>query len=157
MIVLQRLMRSILFAGLVSCCLASDIPTLVQHVSCPNSRNTGNQQSSTPDYICPLPEPSQAGNALLVGVTSYSGASFTLSDDKANTWTLVDSITDSNNAYVGIYIATDVAAGTRFIKLYRSSATGNVAMSASEYYNLALSSAVDVSNCNAGSSSMTIT
>src|ERR1700721_2636976 len=51
----------------------SQVPTFVQHVSCPNSRNSGNSHSSTPDYLCPLPEPSQAGNALLVGVMSTNG------------------------------------------------------------------------------------
>jgi len=106
----------------------SQVPTFVQHVSCPNSRNTSNPQSSTPDYLCPLPEPSQAGNALLVGVMSTNGgeipSTFTVSDDKSNTWTLVDSIVDSNNVYVGIYIATNVAAGTRFIDLHRSEEYG---------------------------------
>ena len=136
----------------------SQIPTFVQHVSCPNSRNTGNAQSSTPDYRCPLPEPSQAGNALLVGVMSYDGATFTVSDDKSNPWTLVDSVVDSNyNIYVGIYLATNVVAGTRFIDLHRSAGTDNVAMSVSEYYNVAASSALDTSSCNAGSSSTTIT
>jgi len=144
---------------LILCSLGlSQTPTLVQHVSCPNSRNSGNAQSSTPDYLCPLPEPSQTGNALLVGVMSYNSAAFTVSDDKANMWTLVDSVVDGNyNVYVGIYIATNVAAGTRFIKLHRSAGTDNVAMSASEYYNIALSSAVDAHHCNAGSSSSSIT
>ncbi len=139
----------------------SQVPTFVQHVSCPNSRNTSNPQSSTPDYLCPLPEPSQAGNALLVGVMSTNGGGipsiFTVSDDKSNAWTLVDSIVDSNNVYVGIYIATNVAAGTRFIDLHRSEDTDNVAISASEYYNVDMSSPVDTSSCKAGSSSATIT
>src|SRR5262249_722968 len=52
---------------------SAQTPTLVQHVSCPNSRNTGNAQSSTPIYRCPLPEPAQAGNVVLVGVASYPG------------------------------------------------------------------------------------
>lgn len=132
-------------------------PTLVQHVSCPNSRNAGNPQTSTPDYSCPLPEPSQAGNALLVGITSSAGPTFTLSDDKSNKWTLVDSAKDGNNLYIGIYLATNVAAGTRIIKLHRSDDAAEVAMSASEYYNIASSSAVDAHSCNTGSGSTSIT
>jgi len=137
----------------------AQIPTLVQHVSCPSSRNGGNgtTQSPTPDYLCPLPEPSQAGNALLVGIMAYNNATFTVSDDKSNTWAMVDSVVDSKNDFVGIYTATNVAAGTRFIKLHSSANTGNVAMSASEYYNIALTSAVDTHHCNAGSSSTSIT
>src|ERR1022692_3381563 len=59
--------------------------TLVQHVSCPDSRNTGNAQSSSPVYTCPLPEPAQAGNTIVVGVKSYNTGSFSVSDDKSNT------------------------------------------------------------------------
>lgn len=131
-------------------------PTLVQHVTCPNSRNTGNPQTSTPDYSCPLPEPSQGGNALLLGVMAYKGATFTVSDDKSNAWTLVDSVVDDNSDYIGIYVATNVAAGTRLIRLHRSAETGNVAMSASEYYNIAQSSAVDAHHCNIGSNTTSI-
>src|SRR5215472_3455054 len=85
----------------------SQTPTLIQHVSCPNSREFGSPQSSAPDYLCPLPEPSQAGNALLVGVMAYD-AIFTLTDDKSNTWTLVNSLVDNNKVYVGLYLATNV-------------------------------------------------
>jgi fibronectin type 3 domain-containing protein len=133
------------------------VSQLVQHVSCPNSRNTGNAQSSAPDYTCPLPEPSQAGNALMVGVTSSNAGTFTLSDDQSNSWALVDSVVDGNGAFVGIYVATNVAAGTRMITLHRTSVNAdNVAMSASEYYNVALSSAVDGHACRAGGNSTTI-
>jgi hypothetical protein len=163
---LLRLIRVIVFVGYVgSCCLGqtpietSGTPTLVQHVSCPNSRNTGNPRSSKPDYICSLPEPSQAGNALIVGVVSaYAGASFTLSDDKSNIWILVDSVIDNNGDYVAIYVATNVAANTRSITFHRSTNADDVALSASEYYNVATSSAVDAYNCNgADSNSTTIT
>jgi hypothetical protein len=135
---------------------APGVSQLVQHVSCPNSRNSGNAQSATPDYACPLPEPSQAGNALMVGVTSSNAGTFTVSDDKSNNWTLVDSVVDGNGAFVGIYVATNVAAGTRMITLHRSTGTSNVAMSASEYFNVALSSAVDAHACTAGGNSTTI-
>jgi hypothetical protein len=126
-------------------------PTLVQHASCPNSRNNGNQQSNTPDYICPLPEPAQAGNTLIVGIQSTPGATFTVSDDKSNVWTSVNSATDSgNNTYIAVYVASSVAAGTRMIRLHRSSYTYNVEMSVSEFYNVG---AVDGSSCNIGSAS----
>jgi hypothetical protein len=135
---------------------SAQTPTLVQHVSCPNGRQFANQQSSAPDYKCPLPEPSQAGNTLIVGVVGAdAGATFTLSDDKSNSWTLVKSVVDGNNAYVAVYVATNVAAGTRFLNLHRSTVGADaVAMSASEYYNV---SGADASSCNSGSNSTTIT
>jgi hypothetical protein len=59
---------------------------------------------------------------------------------------------------VAVYVATNVAAGTRMIMLHRTTSNAyNVAISASEYYNVALSGAVDAHHCNAGSSSATIT
>jgi fibronectin type 3 domain-containing protein len=133
------------------------VSQLVQHVSCPNSRNTGNPQSSAPAYTCPLAEPSQAGNALVIGVQSANNGSFTVTDDKSNNWALVDSVVDGNGAYVAVYVATNVSGGTRFITLHRTTANAdNVAMSASEYYNVALSSAVDGHACTAGGNRTTI-
>jgi len=120
-------------------------PTLVQHASCPNSRNTGNPQSNTPDYKCPLPEPSQAGNSIIVGIVSSNGT-FILSDDKGNSYSLVQSIGDSlGQSMTSIYYAQNVAAGTRMVNLHRISSTEGVAISVSEFYN---AGAVDSHSCN---------
>ena len=137
-------------------------PTLVQHVSCPNSSapgGGGNPQSSTPVFSCPLPEPTQSGNAILVGVTSSNGgAPYSVSDDQGNSYLTVNSVVDSNNAFTAVYVATNVVAGTRMIQLQgNNSQAGNAAMTVSEYYNVASSSAVDTSACTADSSSTTIT
>jgi len=136
---------------------AAQSPTLVQHVSCPNGRNVGGASSPTPDYICPLPEPSQAGNAILVGIISTAGATLTLSDDKGNTWNQIDSATDSGSGeIIAIYLAVNVTAGTRMIKLHRGTpGTYGVAMSASEYYNV---NALDGSahHCTVGSASTSV-
>ena len=130
-------------------------PTFVQHASCSNSRATGNGQSSTPDYKCPLPEPSQSGNTIIVGVIVNNNGTFSISDDKGNSYSLVKSVVDSNNMYVAIYKASNVAVGTRMLDFHRTvNGAHNAAMSISEYYNVG---ATDGSNCNAGSSSTTIT
>jgi hypothetical protein len=147
------------------CCFPgkAQTPTLVQHVSCPNSGGTGSgvggEMSSVPVYLCPLPEPSQAGNAVLLGLFSDDSGSpsWTVSDDKSNTWTLASSSTDSNGNIFAVYYALNVAAGTRFISVKSSAATnGYLAVSASEYYNVATSSALDAKSCTAGSNSKTI-
>jgi len=138
-------------------------PTLVQHVSCPNTGELGSgiggSMSSTPVYQCPLPEPTQAGNAILLGLFSDNSGSpsWTVSDDKSNAWKLAGSATDSNGNIVAVYYALNVAAGTRVISVKNSGGTnGYLAVSASEYYNIALTSALDVKSCSAGSSSKTI-
>jgi hypothetical protein len=130
-------------------------PTLVQHVSCPNGRQFANQQSNTPDYTCPLPEPAQAGNTIIVGVVSANSGSYSLSDDKGDSFSLVNSVVDGNNAYVAIY-KTTASAGARILDFQRTSAGADaVSMSASEYYNVG---AVDGSSCRGFSgSSGTIT
>jgi hypothetical protein len=138
-------------------------PTLVQHVSCPNSAaigsGIGGSMSNTPVYLCPLPEPTQAGNAILLGFFSdNTGApAWTVSDDKSNAWTLAGNTTDTAGNIIAVYYALNVAAGTRFLSVKNTGGTnGNLAVSASEYYNVATSSALDTKSCNAGSSSTTI-
>ena len=150
---------------LIWCSLGwTQTPTLVQHVSCPNSGDIGSgvggAMSSAPVYQCPLPEPAQAGNAILVGIFSDNtgNPSWTISDDHSNTWNLAASTTDNNGNITAVYYALNVAAGTRVISVKNSGGTvGYLAVSASEYYNIAITSALDAKDCSAGSSSDTIT
>jgi hypothetical protein len=139
-------------------------PTLVQHVSCPNSGASGSgiggAISSAPVYLCPLPEPSQGGNAILLGLISNNSGSptWTVTDDKSNTWTQAGSATDTKGNIFAVYYALNVAAGTRFLSVKSSAGTeGYLAVSASEYYNVASASALDAKSCNAGSNSTSIT
>ena len=138
-------------------------PTLVQHVTCPNSGpiggGVGGYNSPTPSYNCPLPEPAQQGNALVMGFFSDNSGSptWTVTDDKSNTWTLARSTTDNNGNIIAVYYALNVAPGTRMITIKNSGGTaGYLAVSASEYYNVAPSSALDASTCYVGSSSTSI-
>src|ERR1022692_3917586 len=123
----------------------------VQHVSCPDSRNTGNAQSSSPVYTCPLPEPAQAGNTIVVGVKSYNTGSFSVSDDKSNTYGAAKgSVVDGNSAYLAIYVSTNVVGGTRTISFNQTSVNADFTeVSVSEYYNV---TAVDTSHCSGWSS-----
>ena len=97
---------------------SAQTPTLVQHVNCPNSSlppNSGSPMSSTPLYTCPFPEPTQAGNAIVGFTSTSSGGPYAVSDDTSNSYTLVNTVTDSKRRTRRIYVATDVAAGTRMI------------------------------------------
>lgn len=159
-------LRRLLFLGLIFAgysLIWAQTPTLVQHVSCPNSggigSGAGGEMSSVPVYQCPLPEPSQAGNALLLGFFADNTGSptWTVSDDKGNTWTLAASGTDAEGNIFAVYYALNVAAGTRFISVQSSQTTaGYLAVSASEYYNVATASALDTKSCTAGSGSTSI-
>ena len=143
---LRRFLAAI--AILLGCSLGwAQTPTLVQHVTCPDSRNTGNAQSSSPVYTCPLPEPAQAGNTIIVGVKSYNTGSFRVSDDKSNSYGSAKvSVVDDNSAYLAIYVATNVIGGTRTISLSETSVNSDFTeVSISEYYNV---TAVDVAHCS---------
>jgi hypothetical protein len=140
------------------------MPTLVQHVSCPNAGATGSgvggAQKSTPVYLCPLPEPTQGGNAIVLGFISNNSGNptWTVSDDKSNSWNLASSTTDSSGNIISVYYALSVVPGTHMLSVKSSAqTTGYLTVTASEYYNVALSSALDTSHCNAGSNSTSIT
>lgn len=144
-----------LFLG---CSLAwAQTPTLVQHVTCPNSGGAGSgagawASGTTPNqYQCPLPEPSQSGNTLILALFSNNNGSpkWTISDDHGNSWTLAASTTDSGGNIVAVYYAQNVAAGTRMLAVTSSSGTeGYEEISASEYYNLG---SLDAKTCSTGS------
>lgn len=144
----------LLFIISLSPVLASaQTPTFVQHVSCPNGQvGTGNNQSNTPDYKCPLPEPAQAGNTVVVGVVANDQGTFnagSVTDDGGNTYTLANSRVDGNGAFVAIYVAQNVAAGTRMIDFHRTNpGAWAAAISASEYYNV---TGVGISSCASAS------
>ncbi len=153
-----------LFAIFPLCSLAgAQTPTLVQHVSCPNSGGAGSgiggAISSAPVYSCPLPEPSQAGNAIILGLISNNSGNptWTVSDDKSNPWNPAGSTTDNQGNIIAVYYALNVAAGTRMLSVQSSAATqGYLAVSASEYYNVATTAALDAKSCSAGASSKSI-
>lgn len=144
--------------------VSAQTPTLVQHVSCPNSQGLGSgvggPVNNTEVYTCPLPEPSQSGNAVIVGL--FAGASsspkWAVSDDRSNAYTLAGSTTDSQGNLIAVYYALNVAKGTRSITVQNtgSPVTGYISVSASEYYNVAQASALDAQSCHAGSSSTSI-
>ena len=157
---LRRLFLPLFFFPLLA---SAQTPTLIQHVSCPNSGSIGSgnfgSQSTAPTYKCPLPELTQANNLLILAFFADNTGSptWTVSDDKANTWNQAASVTDGSGNIVRIYYAMNVAAGTHMLSVKSSAHTGGfVSVSASEYYNVATTSALDVSNCNATASSTSI-
>ena len=135
---------------------------MVQHVSCPNSDAAGSGfggtiSSTGSDYYCPLPEFTQAGNTLLLGFfgDNTNTPTWTVSDDKGNTWTQAASATDSHGNAFRVYYATGIAAGTHVLHIHQTEATnGYLAVSASEYYNVGT---LDNAGRNAGSASTSIT
>ncbi|MGA2482936.1 MAG: chitobiase/beta-hexosaminidase C-terminal domain-containing protein [Candidatus Acidiferrales bacterium] len=122
-------------------------PILVQHTS--NSSTVGNVASS---YTFQLPNGTQMRNCIVVGFTFSSGygATPTVSDDKSNAYSIVTS-KDDGNQFVALARALDVASGTRQITItFTGGSPTHVAAAASEFYNVATSSADDGDSANSG-------
>jgi len=110
-------------------------------------------------YTCPLPNPTGAGNLLVVMLrwqnSSSPTASFT--DEVSNTYTQATTCTDTPAGTVtGLYYVQNTKAGARNITVHFSSFSGGVAMGEYEFYNVAQSSALDQASCQVGIANTTV-
>jgi len=102
---------------------ASATAALVQHVSSSNVRD--NSFGSPYCYYFQLPDPTTAGNAVIVGFTYQGNPTPSVSDDKGNSYTLAERYYDSSDGQsVGIAAAFNVTAGARALSLCFSSNPG---------------------------------
>ena len=147
----------------------SQTPTLVQTVWGPNSMGAGSGNgnwlgSPVPYYAIEFPEPTQAGNLLVCSSFSGNSGGYTLSasDDKSETWRSAGSnfpfISASGDHYDIWYVANNVG-GVRQVKVTSSDANGAyVAVTCSEFYNVATSSPTDgTANCHTINPGTTLT
>lgn len=140
------------------------IAGLVQATGVSNTRTfalgTTVNSCTSSAYCFSLPNVTQAGNAI-IGCVSWSdspSATLTITDDQSNTYSIIDTADDTSNGQkVAMFAALNVAANSRAIKIASSAASTQVGAMASEFYNIATSSAVDVHNVGtsaSGSSTM---
>jgi chitodextrinase len=125
-------------------------PTLVQHASGSNTAN-----NFVTSYTISLPDGTQAGNCVVVGVTAESARTITVSDDRSNTYNLGNLTTDTRNSQVAaVFYALNVAAGARTITISFSTSAAGVGAVVSEFYNVATAGAMDGNsgNFNSGTS-----
>jgi hypothetical protein len=142
-------------SGAVTGSDAGTVPTLVQHVS--SSSTHQNAMSSPYCYLFQLPNPTTAGDAVVVGVTYQGGAQGptpTITDDSNNTYNVVEHYFDNADGQtLDIALALEVAAGARAINLCFSADPGfNVQPMASEFAHV--SGADGTGTANNGSGTM---
>lgn len=116
-------------------------PALVQ---CKN--DTGQPQITTDTWKVNLPNPTQSGNTITASVfVGNSSTTYTVSDDKTNTWsTDTTKIADGgNNTGLNISYAMNVAAGTQQITVTYSVARAFNQVQVCEWRNVAGVSALD--------------
>jgi hypothetical protein len=117
-------------------------PTLVQHAAGSNARNFEPRNT----YVLPLPNPSLAGNLIVVGVTTETGAAISVSDDAGNAYTELPAVSDMANAQMAqMFYAANVLAGAQAITVSFTSARIWCGVVASEFSGIALASPVDAS------------
>ncbi len=128
------------------------VPTVIQHVSCSNTRGQGFGTGVSADtYFALLPNPTQAGDCLIVAAqTDNTGSpTFTITDDApggSNTYTLCKDENDTSNVQRAVlYIAMNCKAGARQISVATagSNLQGSVSVAVTEVSNIATSSAMD--------------
>ncbi len=117
----------------------SAIPTLVQHVS---TQSNGGHEKEGPAFYINLPQPTLAGNCLVLGLTHHYSALRTvaITDNKSNTWPSPAASIDNTTSGISTKIyAIAPATGTQAIKVTFDAALFDVHFSVSEFYNCATS------------------
>lgn len=111
-------------------------PSLVQHVSASNTR--GNGFASPYCYYYQLPDPTTAGNAVVVGFTFNGNATPTVKDDKQDRYAIAESFFDAaDKQSIAIATAFGVSAGARVISLcFSADPGGYVQPMATEFANV---------------------
>lgn len=112
------------------------LPALVQHVSGSSTRNNG--FSSPFCYHYQLPNPTTAGNSVVVGFTFNGNPAPSVTDDKNNRYAIEANHFDNGNTQsIAIAAAFNVAAGARSINLcFSSNPGGFVQPTATEFANI---------------------
>lgn len=145
-----------LAATFLWCSLAwAQTPTLVQSVwgeSTLNYNFGGWPGNPALYYAIEFPEPTQAGNLLVCSAFSGQSPTFTISDDMSETWATGGSkypFRDSNGNSEFIWYMANNTGGVRQVKVMSNSNPGNVSVTCSEFYNVALSNPLDgTANCS---------
>jgi hypothetical protein len=109
---------------------------LVQHVSSTNTRNNG--FASPFCYHFQLPNPTTAGNAVVVGFTFNGNPTPTVTDDRSNTYNVVaNGFDNAHTQSADIAAAFGVAGGARVINLcFNADPGGFVQPMATEFNNV---------------------
>jgi chitodextrinase len=132
--------------------------TLVQHVSGSNTR--ANTLGSPYCYYQILPNPTTAGDAVIVGFTFNGQSTLTVTDDKSDSYTVEQNFFGTTSAQsIGLAAAFNVAPGARVISVCFPSSPGggggaHLAVMASEFTNVV---GIDGSGTGVNSNGTTVT
>ena len=124
---------------------------------CPINTVAGGPTDTVTAYNCPLPNPTGAGNLLVVWVRflDSTAQTVTFSDNVGgNDYQQAVSCSDvGQNTRSAIYYVQNVKAGLNIVTVHLSPGTMRVELGVYEYYNVATSGALDQAACQAQTSS----
>ena len=122
---------------------------------CPINTVPGGPTDSVTSYTCPLPNPTGAGNLLVIWVryVNNNTPTVTIGDNAGNTYTEATSCTDAanGNTVSRLYYAQNVKAGANLVTVTFSAFSSYVQMQPYEFYNVATTSALDQAVCQVSS------
>jgi Immunoglobulin I-set domain len=130
-------------------------PTYANNGSgCPINTVAGGPTDSVTSYNCPLPNPTGAGNLLVIFVRylNTNTPTITFTDNiGGNTYSQAAACVDaSNNTQSRLYYVQNVAAGVNVVTVHFSASTGRVQMDPYEFYNVSKAAALDSAACQVG-------
>jgi Bacterial Ig domain/Immunoglobulin I-set domain len=135
---------------------SSAVPTYANNgAGCPINTVAGGPTDAVTSYNCPLPNPTGAGNLLVVWVR-YEGtsAAVTFTDNiGGDTYNLAATCNNATSpqTQTGLYYVQNTPAGISLVSSHFSSSTSRVQMVVYEFYNVAGSSALDQAACQSSS------
>jgi hypothetical protein len=123
---------------------------------CPINTVPGGPTDSVTSYNCPLPNPTGAGNLLVVWVRYSNANSPTVSftdNIGGNTYTQATSCLDNSNNQTEsrLYYVQNVKSGVNLVTVHFSASSTLVQMQPYEFYNVATTSALDQAVCDVSS------
>jgi hypothetical protein len=119
---------------------------------CPINTVPGGPTDSVTSYNCPLPNPTGAGNLLVIWVRYSNANSPTISftdNIGGNTYMQATSCLDNSNGLTEsrLYYVQNVKAGVNLVSVHFSASSSYVQMQPYEFYHVATSAALDQAAC----------
>jgi len=132
------------------------VPTYANNGSgCPINTVVGGPTDAVTQYNCPLPNPTGAGNLLVVWMryNNNNVPTVTISDNAGNSYTQAVSCSDASNGNTvsRLYYAQNVKAGANLVTAAFSASSSYVQMQPYEFYNIATTAPLDQAVCQASS------
>jgi hypothetical protein len=142
--------EAFLFSGRGGIAVSGPTPVMVQHRA--SSTNPVGNGLTGNAFVMPMPNPSQAGDVLVVGITYPHGTFSSLTDDHSQSWPAATCTADDGvgNFATAVFVLPNTAGGVVTITATFTGAIKPFNYRITEFNNIVTSSPVVGSKCSAG-------